>query len=103
VTHRALRSKRAVLVGGETAGSGEGLDPEASLRDQKSLLARCGPFKEDFAKLQPRAAAWLASDLSGFVNGHNLLVDGGIITGLSFSAPMALFEEVAAKVTNAAG
>jgi hypothetical protein len=31
------------------------------------------------------------------------LVDGGIITGLSFLASMALFEKVAAKVTKAAG
>jgi NAD(P)-dependent dehydrogenase (short-subunit alcohol dehydrogenase family) len=39
-------------------------------------IRRAG-LPEDIA----RAALWLASDDSSFVNGHNLIVDGGLSNG----------------------
>jgi NAD(P)-dependent dehydrogenase (short-subunit alcohol dehydrogenase family) len=42
------------------------------------------------------AALWLAGDDSGFVNGHALVVDGGLTGGLSHSAAFAQFGKLAA-------
>lgn len=52
----------------------------------KPLLAELSPLKrsglpEDIAN----AAAWLASDDSSFVNGHALVVDGGLVGGRLWS------------------
>ena len=66
-------------------GKGYGLSPEAADRTvplMKQVLAGMQPLPraglpDDIAN----AAAWLASDESSFVNGHALVVDGGIIGG----------------------
>jgi len=62
-----------------------GITPEAfaqRLEAVKAVMATFQPIRraglpEDIA----RAALWLASDDSSFVNGHNLIVDGGLSNG----------------------
>jgi NAD(P)-dependent dehydrogenase (short-subunit alcohol dehydrogenase family) len=66
-------------------GKGFGLEPEAADRSvplMKQVLSSMQPLQraglpEDIAN----AAAWLASDESSFVNGHALVVDGGLTGG----------------------
>jgi len=70
-------------------GRGFGLSPqdaEQTVESVKAPLARFQPIKraglpEDIAQ----AALWLASDDSSFVNGHALVVDGGISGGRMWS------------------
>jgi NAD(P)-dependent dehydrogenase (short-subunit alcohol dehydrogenase family) len=70
-------------------GKGMGLSPEQAdltVDLMKDRLAQGQPIKraglpEDIAN----AAAWLASDEASFVNGHALVVDGGITTGRLWS------------------
>ena len=70
-------------------GKSVGLSPERAeevIPLMKGVLENMQPIKrpglpEDIA----RAALWLASDESGFVNGHALVVDGGLIGGRLWS------------------
>jgi len=70
-------------------GKGYGLTPEAADRSvalMKQVLPGMQPLQraglpEDIAN----AAAWLASDESSFVNGHALVVDGGLTGGRMWS------------------
>lgn len=60
---------------------------DQNIETMKILLANFQPIRrsglpEDIA----RAALWLASDDSSFVNGHALIVDGGLTGGRTWSA-----------------
>jgi NAD(P)-dependent dehydrogenase (short-subunit alcohol dehydrogenase family) len=74
-------------------GKGAGLDPNVADRQADVL-------RERFNKAQPipraglpddiaRGALYLASDAASFVNGIDLLIDGGMNTGTRFSAASA--------------
>jgi NAD(P)-dependent dehydrogenase (short-subunit alcohol dehydrogenase family) len=70
-------------------------------------------LKDTFAKAQPipragvpediaRAALYLASDAASFVNGHDLVVDGGIVAGQRWSTMVEQRQELA-KLVQPAG
>lgn len=87
-------------------GKGIGLDPGVADRELATLEAR-------FAKAQPipragvpddiaRAAVFLASDGASFVNGADIVVDGGAISGRPFSQGVAGRKEMTEAIEKAA-
>lgn len=67
-------------------------DP-AAIEQTKELLAGSSPLlnRAGVAEDVANAALWLASDESGYTNGHTLTTDAGITTGASPNSPA--FEE----------
>jgi NAD(P)-dependent dehydrogenase (short-subunit alcohol dehydrogenase family) len=87
-------------------GKGIGLDAGVADRELATLEAR-------FAKAQPipragvpddiaRAAVFLASDGASFVNGADIVVDGGAISGRPFSQGVAGRKEMTEAISKAA-
>ena len=89
-----------------TFDQGYGLSPEAADRTvplMKQALAGMQPLQraglpDDIAN----AAAWLASDESSFVNGHALVVDGGLTGGRLWSEVLQRREALQAAMRNVA-
>jgi NAD(P)-dependent dehydrogenase (short-subunit alcohol dehydrogenase family) len=87
-------------------GKGIGIDPNIADRETAELTTR-------FANAQPipragmpddiaRAAVFLASDGSSFINGHDIVVDGGAIVGTRFSQGTAGRKEMTTALERAA-
>jgi xanthoxin dehydrogenase len=75
-------------------------NPDA-LEDAKRLLAEASPIRNrpGLAEDVANAALWLASDESGYTNGHTLTTDAGITTGSTATGPA--FAEYAPMIREA--
>jgi NAD(P)-dependent dehydrogenase (short-subunit alcohol dehydrogenase family) len=90
-------------------GKSAGLDPadaDRSAANLETLLERLVRPWQPYPRLSvpddvARAVVWLASDASSFVNGHNLVVDGGISAGRPLSASDGNREKIAAALAPA--
>jgi hypothetical protein len=62
--------------------------------EHRAVTARASPDRQAIAPL--RAA--LAGDAASFVNGHDLVVDGGVVAGQRWSTMVAQRQELARLV-----
>lgn len=86
----------ATGIFGKAAGMPDAMADQTAEQAKKALagfqpIPRAG-LTDDVAA----AAVFLASDESSFVNGHDLVVDGGLIGGLSWSQQQALLQNLRA-------
>ena len=82
------------LAAGLSQAAAEGrLDRVEAWLETKQPIQRAG-VPDDIAL----AAVYLASDESTFVNGHNLVVDGGLIGGKAWSARKESWGEIEAAL-----
>ena len=93
----------ATPIFGEAVGV-SGAEADRVAETMKVLLSARQPIQraglpEDIA----RAALWLASDDSSFVNGHALIVDGGLIGGRMWSVVQAQRQQLRAALGIAGG
>jgi NAD(P)-dependent dehydrogenase (short-subunit alcohol dehydrogenase family) len=82
-----------------------GLLPKAlGVRDTSSADAMAETLKSGYAKAQPipragvpgdiaQCVCWLASDRSTFINGEDIVVDGGLIGGRFYSPHQTMLRE----------
>jgi NAD(P)-dependent dehydrogenase (short-subunit alcohol dehydrogenase family) len=90
-------------------GKSAGLDPadaDRSAANLETLFERLVRPWQPYPRLSvpddvARAVVWLASGASSFVNGHNLVVDGGISAGRPLSASDGNREKIAAALAPA--
>jgi NAD(P)-dependent dehydrogenase (short-subunit alcohol dehydrogenase family) len=92
-------------------GKGAGIDPAVADRTAPALEPA---FRAVLRRWQPvpgapapddvaAAAVWLAGDGARFVNGHDLVVDGGLSAGRPLSQALAELPELGAALMAAAG
>ena len=81
-------------------GKSLGLDAEAADRTLNTLtdaLSQIQPIKRACMPADiARAILWLASDDAGFVNGHALVVDGGLVGGQPWSNMQGMLDQFGA-------
>ncbi len=86
---------KAVGLGPDEAD--DTVQPLRQMLAKAQPIGRCGEA-EDIAE----AALWLASDASAFVNGHALVVDGGLTGGRPWTAVLEQRQRMRAALTQAA-
>lgn len=102
-------SPGAVVTG--IFGKAAGLDPAVADRTAGALAPAFGAVLEQWQPIRgaavpddvARVALWLAGDGSRFVNGHDLVVDGGISAGRTASASAGDGAALGAALMAAAG
>jgi NAD(P)-dependent dehydrogenase (short-subunit alcohol dehydrogenase family) len=79
-----------------------GLPPDKAdqtIESLKAPLTEAQPIRRaGVPKDIAHAALWLASDESGFVNGHALVIDGGLTCGRGWSESQKTFADLAATM-----
>ena len=85
-------------------------DKRSSEKTKLQTVQTLDRLKEYFATVQPvpragmpddiaHAAVFLASDASGFVNGHDMVIDGGMAAGQDWSKMQAFRAEIGRRVS----
>lgn len=88
-------------------GKAAGLGPDeadATVQPMRQMLAKAQPIcRAGEADDVAEAALWLASEASAFINGHALVVDGGLTGGRPWSAVVEQRQRMREALVQAAG